>query len=64
MFNRNYKPYRLVFLSHLKHIETDVYVLIDPEMQKKIITPNFAGVLYNSVQYGTVQYTRLSQGEH
>ena len=37
-------------------METNEYVLIHPEMQKKNFRPNFAAVLYNFVQYSTVQY--------
>ena len=39
-----------------KHLETNEYVLIHPELQKNIFRPNFAAVLYNFVQYGIVQY--------
>ena len=48
--------YGFFFEVTQKHIETNEYVLIHPEMQKKKFRPNFAAVLYNSIQYGTVQY--------
>ena len=51
-----FQIYGFFFEVTQKHIENNEYVLIHPEMQKKNFRPNFAAVLYNFVQYGTVQY--------